>query len=38
MCITNGSRWTTNAWHFYYASVFVVTRLCGKFVVALVAS
>ncbi|MCD6658304.1 DUF3265 domain-containing protein, partial [Vibrio cholerae] len=26
--ITNGSRWTTNAWHFYYALVFVVTVLC----------
>ncbi|MCD6658415.1 DUF3265 domain-containing protein [Vibrio cholerae] len=26
--MTNGSRWTTNAWHFYYALVFVVTVLC----------
>nr|WP_115173909.1 DUF3265 domain-containing protein [Vibrio cincinnatiensis] len=26
--ITNGSRGTTNAWHFYYALVFVVTVLC----------
>ncbi|ELJ8538657.1 DUF3265 domain-containing protein [Vibrio cholerae] len=35
--MTNGSRGTTNARHFYYALVFVVTVLCGKFVVALVA-
>ncbi|EGQ9729366.1 DUF3265 domain-containing protein [Vibrio metoecus] len=35
--ITNGSRWTTNAWHFYYALVFVVAVLCGKLVLALVA-
>ncbi|EKO3793708.1 DUF3265 domain-containing protein [Vibrio metschnikovii] len=35
--LTNGSRGTTNAWHFYYALVFVVTVLCGKLVVALVA-
>ncbi|MCG3727755.1 DUF3265 domain-containing protein [Vibrio anguillarum] len=35
--ITNGSRGTTNAWHFYYALVFVITVLCGKLVVALVA-
>ncbi|ELE5880792.1 DUF3265 domain-containing protein, partial [Vibrio cholerae] len=27
----------TNAWHFYYALVFVVTVLCGSLVVALVA-
>ncbi|EKO3590931.1 DUF3265 domain-containing protein [Vibrio metschnikovii] len=33
--ITNGSRGTANAWHFYYALVFVVTVLCGKLVVAL---
>ncbi|MCG3767766.1 DUF3265 domain-containing protein [Vibrio cincinnatiensis] len=26
--MTNGSRGTTNAWHFYYALVFVVTVLC----------
>ncbi|EKO3570093.1 DUF3265 domain-containing protein [Vibrio metschnikovii] len=35
--ITNGSRGTTNAWHFYYALIFVVTVLCGSLVVALVA-
>ncbi|EGQ9334235.1 DUF3265 domain-containing protein, partial [Vibrio cholerae] len=23
--MTNGSRGTTNAWHFYYALVFVIT-------------
>ncbi|EGR1265335.1 DUF3265 domain-containing protein [Vibrio cholerae] len=23
--ITNGSRGTTNAWHFYYVLVFVIT-------------
>ncbi|WP_269135216.1 hypothetical protein, partial [Vibrio cincinnatiensis] len=34
---TNGSRGTTNAWHFYYALVFVFTVLCGKLVIALVA-
>ncbi|EMK6709894.1 DUF3265 domain-containing protein, partial [Vibrio cholerae] len=28
--MTNGSRGTTNAWHFYYALVFVVTVLCGS--------
>ncbi|EKO3608757.1 DUF3265 domain-containing protein, partial [Vibrio metschnikovii] len=27
----------TNAWHFYYALFFMVTVLCGKLVVALVA-
>ncbi|EKO3695079.1 DUF3265 domain-containing protein [Vibrio metschnikovii] len=37
MGITNGSRGTTNAWHFYYALVFVVTVLCGQMIVALVA-
>ncbi|EGR0541744.1 DUF3265 domain-containing protein [Vibrio cholerae] len=26
--MTNGSRGTTNAWHFYYALVFVITMLC----------
>ncbi|MCG3738268.1 DUF3265 domain-containing protein, partial [Vibrio cincinnatiensis] len=26
-----------NAWHFYYALVFVVTVLCSKLVVALAA-
>ncbi|MBC5853369.1 DUF3265 domain-containing protein [Vibrio metschnikovii] len=35
--MTNGSRGTTNAWHFYYAFIFVVTVLCGSLVVALVA-
>ncbi|MCG3727770.1 DUF3265 domain-containing protein [Vibrio cincinnatiensis] len=35
--ITNGSRGTTNAWHFYYALFFVVTVLCGSLAVALVA-
>nr|WP_254619043.1 DUF3265 domain-containing protein [Vibrio metschnikovii] len=33
--ITNASRGTANAWHFYYALAFVVTMLCGKLVVAL---
>ncbi|TQP26938.1 DUF3265 domain-containing protein [Vibrio cholerae] len=33
--MTNGSRGTANAWHFYYALVFVVTMLCGNLVVAL---
>ncbi|HDZ9127142.1 TPA: DUF3265 domain-containing protein [Vibrio cholerae] len=33
--ITNASRGTANAWHFYYALVSVVTVLCGKLVVAL---
>ncbi|EGQ8224943.1 DUF3265 domain-containing protein [Vibrio cholerae] len=33
--LTNASRGTSNAWHFYYALVFVVTVLCGKLVVAL---
>ncbi|OXX35677.1 DUF3265 domain-containing protein [Vibrio sp. V04_P4A5T148] len=32
--ITKRSRGTANAWHFYYALVFVVTVLCGKLVVA----
>ncbi|EGR0582314.1 DUF3265 domain-containing protein [Vibrio cholerae] len=35
--ITNGSRGTTNAWHFYNALVFMVTVLCIKSLVALVA-
>ncbi|EGQ7704173.1 DUF3265 domain-containing protein [Vibrio cholerae] len=35
--ITNASRGTVNAWHFYYALVFVVTALCGELVVALAA-
>ncbi|ELJ8557159.1 TPA: DUF3265 domain-containing protein [Vibrio cholerae] len=33
--LTNASRGTVNAWHFYYALVFVTTELCGKSVVAL---
>ncbi|NNN70870.1 DUF3265 domain-containing protein [Vibrio sp. 3-2(1)] len=33
--ITNGSRGTANAWHFYYALVHVITVLCGKLIVAL---
>ncbi|MCR9423983.1 DUF3265 domain-containing protein [Vibrio sp. RM-69-4] len=33
--ITNASRGTANAWHFYYALVCVVTVLCCKLVVAL---
>ncbi|MBF4385717.1 DUF3265 domain-containing protein [Vibrio anguillarum] len=28
--LTNASRGTTNAWHFYYALIFVITVLCGK--------
>nr|WP_269135219.1 DUF3265 domain-containing protein [Vibrio cincinnatiensis] len=35
--ITNASKGTANAWHFYYALVFVITVLCGKLVVALAA-
>ncbi|EKO3590955.1 DUF3265 domain-containing protein [Vibrio cholerae] len=37
LAITNGSRGTANAWHFYYALVFVVTVLCVNLVVALAA-
>ncbi|PAR27096.1 DUF3265 domain-containing protein [Vibrio metoecus] len=33
--MTNGSRGTANARHFYYALVLVITVLCGKSVVAL---
>ncbi|MDM7485786.1 MAG: DUF3265 domain-containing protein [Vibrio metschnikovii] len=33
--LTNASRGTANAWHFYYALFFVVTMLCGSLVVAL---
>ncbi|RBO12526.1 DUF3265 domain-containing protein [Vibrio cholerae] len=33
--ITNASRGTANAWHFYYALVSVIEVLCGKLVVAL---
>ncbi len=35
--ITNASRGTANARHFYYALVFVITMLCGKLVIALAA-
>ncbi|MCG9655869.1 DUF3265 domain-containing protein [Vibrio vulnificus] len=35
--MTNCLRVIRNAWHFYYALVFVVTLLCGKLVVALAA-
>ncbi|TQP20138.1 DUF3265 domain-containing protein [Vibrio cholerae] len=35
MYITNTSRGTANARHFYYALVYVITVLCGKSVVAL---
>ncbi|MCQ6492378.1 DUF3265 domain-containing protein [Vibrio parahaemolyticus] len=33
--ITNASRGTVNARHFYHASVFVITTSCRKLVVAL---
>ncbi|TOA86341.1 DUF3265 domain-containing protein [Vibrio parahaemolyticus] len=33
--MTNASRGTANALHFYHALVFVITVLCGKWVVAL---
>ncbi|EGQ9613323.1 DUF3265 domain-containing protein [Vibrio vulnificus] len=33
--ITNASRGTANARHFYYALVLVITVSCGKLVVAL---
>ncbi|EGR2428088.1 DUF3265 domain-containing protein [Vibrio cholerae] len=36
--MTNASRGTANARHFYYALVLVVTVLCGSLVVALSAS
>nr|WP_134981120.1 DUF3265 domain-containing protein [Vibrio metoecus] len=35
--ITNASRGTANAWHFYHSLVLVITGLCGKLVVALAA-
>ncbi|MCX9701053.1 DUF3265 domain-containing protein [Vibrio cholerae] len=35
--ITNASRGTANAWHFYHALVFVMMMLCGKLVIALAA-
>ncbi|EKO3678103.1 DUF3265 domain-containing protein [Vibrio metschnikovii] len=33
--MTNASRGTSNAWHFYYALAFMITVLCGNLVVAL---
>ncbi|ENM5834931.1 DUF3265 domain-containing protein [Vibrio cholerae] len=36
-CLTNASRGTANAWHFYNALVFVFKVLCGRLVVALAA-
>ncbi|EGQ9440831.1 DUF3265 domain-containing protein [Vibrio cholerae] len=35
--MTNASRGTANARHFYYALFFVITVLCGKLEVALAA-
>ncbi|QOD68661.1 DUF3265 domain-containing protein [Vibrio navarrensis] len=35
--LTNCLSGIRNAWHFYYALIFVVTVLCGSLVVALVA-
>ncbi|OXX60590.1 DUF3265 domain-containing protein [Vibrio sp. V15_P4S5T153] len=35
--MTKRSRGAANAWHFYYALVFVITVLCRSLVVALVA-
>ncbi|EJL6293250.1 DUF3265 domain-containing protein [Vibrio cholerae] len=35
--MTNASRGTANAWHFYHALVLVMRALCGKLVVALAA-
>nr|WP_270916467.1 DUF3265 domain-containing protein [Vibrio metschnikovii] len=35
MNITNASRGTSNARHFHYALILVVSVLCGKLVVAL---
>nr|WP_114733086.1 DUF3265 domain-containing protein [Vibrio cholerae] len=35
MCITNASRGTANARHFYNVLVLVIAVLCGKLVVAL---
>nr|WP_139284553.1 DUF3265 domain-containing protein [Vibrio cholerae] len=37
MGLTNASRGTANARHFYNALVVVITLLCGKLVVALAA-
>ncbi|MDG2815081.1 DUF3265 domain-containing protein [Vibrio parahaemolyticus] len=33
--MTNASRGTSNARHFYYALILVITVLCGNLVVAL---
>ncbi|MBF4425586.1 DUF3265 domain-containing protein [Vibrio anguillarum] len=33
--ITNASRGTANAWHFYHALVLVITVLCSSLVEAL---
>ncbi|EJC6794257.1 DUF3265 domain-containing protein [Vibrio parahaemolyticus] len=33
--LTNASRGTANAWHFYYALVLVVRVVCGSFGIAL---
>ncbi|EKB7281912.1 DUF3265 domain-containing protein [Vibrio parahaemolyticus] len=33
--MTNCSRGIRNAWHFYYALVFVVTAVCSSFSIAL---
>ncbi|HAS8389285.1 TPA: DUF3265 domain-containing protein [Vibrio vulnificus] len=35
--LTNASRGTANARHFYYALVVVITMLCGKLAIALAA-
>ncbi|EGR3963906.1 DUF3265 domain-containing protein [Vibrio cholerae] len=35
--MTNGSRVTANARHFYHALIFLVTVLCGSLVMALAA-
>ncbi|EGQ9171169.1 TPA: DUF3265 domain-containing protein [Vibrio cholerae] len=35
--LTNASRGTANARHFYYALVLLITVLCGKLVVKLAA-
>ncbi|TQP69061.1 DUF3265 domain-containing protein [Vibrio cholerae] len=35
--MTNASRGTANALHFYHALFFMITVLCGKLVVALAA-
>ncbi|EJL6985901.1 DUF3265 domain-containing protein [Vibrio cholerae] len=35
--MTNASRRTANAWHFYHALVLVISVLCGSLVVALAA-